>query len=498
MDTIRAAVPLRLLYLADDSPDIAQVRGMLGRAAPPIEMDVVRTAAAACVCLQCEPAYYAWVLCDLILPGGEGLRVLEHARSLPLVAVAVADPGDPEAVARALGAGASDCIVRHGDYLRHLPRLLHEARARALSRATQPLRVLSAEDAVPAGERHWQRLAQLGPDVPFVLRWDGSWPMEVVLAGDGFAGLLGGGASVVARLGDRVHPTDQARFEQVLNQAARDLQRVRCEFRVRQSQDPLPGDGPVPAGDAGVWRRISLHMTPEREEPGAVLLYCHALDAAAGHEARAEFLSRMSHDLCTPLNAVLGFAQIIQADDDPPVSPAQRVHLRRIEQAGQHLVDMIDQALDLVRQPRQVPAPGRTHGAGSVLYAEDDEVNIEIVCGIISARTRLKLDVARSGAEAIRMAQQRPPDLLLLDIHLGDMDGIAVSNALRADPRLRDVPRIALSADASPRQVQRAREQGFADYLTKPVDVAALTACLERHLPPAGGSWGAASAGPVG
>jgi len=57
-----------------------------------------------------------------------------------------------------------------------------------------------------------------------------------------------------------------------------------------------------------------------------------------------------------------------------------------------------------------------------------------------------------------------------------------VSQTINQDARLKGVPRIALSADALPDQVRRAMDHGFADYLTKPVDVRALLASIERHL----------------
>ncbi len=67
-------------------------------------------------------------------------------------------------------------------------------------------------------------------------------------------------------------------------------------------------------------------------------------------------------------------------------------------------------------------------------------------------------------------------------MHLGDMTGIDVIEALRDEPALCGVPRIALWADALPERQRAAREQGFDDYLTKPVDMAELLGCLDRHL----------------
>jgi CheY-like chemotaxis protein len=84
------------------------------------------------------------------------------------------------------------------------------------------------------------------------------------------------------------------------------------------------------------------------------------------------------------------------------------------------------------------------------------------------------------GQQAIDMALQAPPDLLLLDMHLGDMSGLDVSDALANHAATSAIPRVALSADAMPDQISEARSRGFVDYLTKPLDVARLLAVLDQ------------------
>jgi CheY-like chemotaxis protein len=102
-------------------------------------------------------------------------------------------------------------------------------------------------------------------------------------------------------------------------------------------------------------------------------------------------------------------------------------------------------------------------------------------------RPQWHLEIATNGQTAIMMAQAHPPDLLLLDIHLGDMSGLDVSDALAQIPATATIPRVALSADAMPDQIQQAHERGFVDYLTKPLDVARFLSLLDscgRHVQP--------------
>jgi len=69
--------------------------------------------------------------------------------------------------------------------------------------------------------------------------------------------------------------------------------------------------------------------------------------AEAASRAKTEFLSRMSHELRTPLNAVIGFAQLLELGREPPLADSQRRHVGLIRQAGEHLLHMIGDLLDL-------------------------------------------------------------------------------------------------------------------------------------------------------
>ncbi len=116
----------------------------------------------------------------------------------------------------------------------------------------------------------------------------------------------------------------------------------------------------------------------------------------------------------------------------------------------------------------------------TVLYAEDNMVNVELVRQVMRMRPQWHMEVARCGQEAIAMALSSPPDLLLLDMHLGDMSGLDVSDTLNHQPSTAGIPRVALSADVMPDQIREARDRGFVDYLTKPLDVARLLKLLDR------------------
>jgi CheY-like chemotaxis protein len=144
--------------------------------------------------------------------------------------------------------------------------------------------------------------------------------------------------------------------------------------------------------------------------------------------------------------------------------------------------------LKLAKRPissaRAALAPARSGSAGhlDVLYAEDNEVNAELVRQIVSLRPSVTLRVAESGTRALAMAQDRPPDLMLVDMNLGDMTGIELASALRRSPITRSIRLFALSADALPEQIDAALKDGFRGYLTKPIEFAKLLSLFDDHL----------------
>jgi CheY-like chemotaxis protein len=122
---------------------------------------------------------------------------------------------------------------------------------------------------------------------------------------------------------------------------------------------------------------------------------------------------------------------------------------------------------------------GALDGSLSVLYAEDNEVNAELVRQVARLRPAIALRVAENGAMALAMARQDPPDLMLVDMNLGDMSGLELAREIRQCPTTQGVRLVALSADALPEQINVALVSGFEDYLTKPIDFRALLKVLD-------------------
>jgi PAS domain S-box-containing protein len=140
--------------------------------------------------------------------------------------------------------------------------------------------------------------------------------------------------------------------------------------------------------------------------------------------------------------------------------------------------------------PHVAPAPAAADAPGppplptpaTVLYIEDNPVNALVMKAMAERIPGVELQVGEDGASGLRLAAERRPALILTDIQMPGLDGFEVLRRLRADPALRAIPVVAISADAMPQTVNRSRQAGFDDYLTKPVEMAALQACIVRHL----------------
>jgi PAS domain S-box-containing protein len=111
-----------------------------------------------------------------------------------------------------------------------------------------------------------------------------------------------------------------------------------------------------------------------------------------------------------------------------------------------------------------------------VLYVEDNPLNALLFEEALRRHPELSLRVAADGKEALALAAQWQPDLLVIDMHLPGATGTEVLRALRRLPDLGAVPAVMCSADAMPEDRERALAEGFADYWTKPLDVRRLGA----------------------
>lgn len=117
-----------------------------------------------------------------------------------------------------------------------------------------------------------------------------------------------------------------------------------------------------------------------------------------------------------------------------------------------------------------------------ILCIEDNLANREVIAGIFADRPDIELMTAIQGRLGLELAREHFPDVILLDAHLPDLPGAEVLVRLQAEPATRKIPVIVVSADATPRQIERLRGLGARDYLTKPFEIEELIDVLDRTL----------------
>ena len=122
----------------------------------------------------------------------------------------------------------------------------------------------------------------------------------------------------------------------------------------------------------------------------------------------------------------------------------------------------------------------------TVLHIDDQPANVALVERVLGHRADLRLLAATNGRDGFACARAERPDLILLDLHLPDINGDEVLRQLRAEPPTHGIPVLMLSADATPRQMARLRGLGVRDYLTKPFQIAALIRAVDEALHAAG------------
>ena len=90
--------------------------------------------------------------------------------------------------------------------------------------------------------------------------------------------------------------------------------------------------------------------------------------------------------------------------------------------------------------------------------------------------------VAANATEALQIVQDSKPDLILMDIHLPSLDGLALTKLLRSDPESRHIKIVAISAYASTEDDQRITAAGCDGFIAKPIDTRTLAASIREYL----------------
>lgn len=222
--------------------------------------------------------------------------------------------------------------------------------------------------------------------------------------------------------------------------------------------------------------------------------------------ARRDPISRLRHDLRTPLNHIVGYTELLMEVAVDAGEQARADELERVLKAARTLLTLIDENVvrarleallesdpyeEVVAEASRASAPDvessprrakKTAGPrGRILIVDDNPANCEML------EWRLKHEghstaTAHDGHKALEMLAAEPFDLVLLDILMPGLDGRGVLAKIKADPALRHIPVIMISALDQLQTVVQCIESGAEDYLPKPFDPTLLRARIGASL----------------
>ncbi len=196
-------------------------------------------------------------------------------------------------------------------------------------------------------------------------------------------------------------------------------------------------------------RNLLRNVRPTPGVKGPVLLHVDGYPAQ-GHQANG-----IRYDETLPRPFGLGFVDALlrhlQTRQPAPVAGSQPGHRET------------------------APTPSRLR----ILMAEDNAPN-RLVASALLRSAGYELEMAEDGLQAVEMVKTKTFDVILMDVQMPRLDGIAATQRLRAQPALRDVPIIGLTASAMKQDRERCLQAGMTDYLPKPVDWDRLLSLLEN------------------
>ncbi len=116
-----------------------------------------------------------------------------------------------------------------------------------------------------------------------------------------------------------------------------------------------------------------------------------------------------------------------------------------------------------------------------VLIVEDNDLNMKLFNDLLEAHGYHTLQT-KDGVEALQLARQHHPDLILMDIQLPEVSGLEVTKWIKEDDNLRMIPVIAVTAFAMKGDEEKIREGGCEAYIAKPISVAGFLRTVEKFL----------------
>jgi adenylate cyclase len=212
--------------------------------------------------------------------------------------------------------------------------------------------------------------------------------------------------------------------------------------------------------------------------------------------------AQLRHDLRSPINAILGYSEMVLEDFESELEPSARRDINAILTAARRLAVQIDSAIDgteeqdtvtdhdsdgeiaaSLERSLSVPEASGDVLTGHILVIDDEAANREILTRLLERRGH-RVRAVGSAKETYDALTSDSFDLVLLDILMPEVNGIDVLERMKSDPSWREIPVVMVSGLKETGAIAKCISVGAEDYLPKPIDrvllYARVNACLER------------------
>lgn len=221
-----------------------------------------------------------------------------------------------------------------------------------------------------------------------------------------------------------------------------------------------------------------------------------------GHNEQNEFLNKLSHDIRTPLNAIMGYAEILA---NSQLEGQQQRFATNIHKSSLALVAVLDACIEqanrsaaqqgLAAQNEELPPDLATHAKANaegvqglkILVVDDSSMIRNLFIDIFNdvftdmfSEAPLTIHTAGNGAKALELAGSEQPDLIFVDLHLPDMDGWQIAKTLRENEQTAAIPLMVMTGQNLGEEEYRPL---FNDFLQKPFQLKLLRNMLHSWLP---------------
>jgi CheY-like chemotaxis protein/nitrogen-specific signal transduction histidine kinase len=454
----------RILVVDDSETACVILRLMLERQGAAVE--TVTSGAAAIAAVRRDAPGYDLVLMDLVMEGIDGFAAIEQIRALrpgggPAI-IAMSATVTPEISARCVALGTHPRLLRKpyraAEVLDCIKELLNAvdtpARAQTPS-ADAPVAVRQID-----GFDHQAALTRCGGDVALLRSLLGAMQLGLARSVRDIADALAAGDRAAAA--SRLHRLRGEALNLGLDEIARGLAAIEDELALGKPAERLAVSAFAAERAAGNTLREALaslaDTTPEARRD---------LDPA-GFQALIEAMARLdpsAPSLVPPAGRLLP-DRYAEADD-----ARFRQHLDSLDfDAARGLLAPEDD-----RSEQAVASVDPT-----ILIVDDHPAAVRLMARMLAPVCRLRF--ALSGERALTLARRSPPDLVVADINMGDMSGIALCAALKSELGTADVPVILVSADQDVATEARALTAGAVDFIEKPLNAARVLSRVTAQL----------------